>query len=106
MRITLRKGRNRDSQLVELLGRGGVRTVRIGVLRQNTAQFIEGAGALRPLLLLPIRGWSFPGGVGDGADQTVAVVFSLIALRFAQDRIVYLSHKLVEHHARSLFVNS
>src|SRR5712692_1508631 len=68
-------GKSRD-QLVALLGCGGVRAVRVGGVWHHAAQFDDGAGALRSLLLCPVRRWSFPRGMGDGADQTVGDVSS------------------------------
>src|SRR6266849_10399450 len=76
MRITSRWGRNREHQLVALLGCGGVRAVRVGGLRHHAAQFDDGAGALRSLLLRSVRRWSLCGGMGDGADSAVGDVSS------------------------------
>src|SRR6266849_11042903 len=73
MRITSRWGRNREHQLVALLGCGAVR---VGGLRHHAAQFDDGAGALRSLLLRPVRRWSFCGGMGDGADSAIGDVSS------------------------------
>ncbi len=72
MRITLRWGRSRDHQLVALFGCSGVRVVRVGGLRHHAAQYDEGTGTLRFLLLRYVRRRSFCGGLGDGADSPVA----------------------------------
>src|SRR5208282_513837 len=74
MRITLRWGRNRDHQLVALLGCSGVRVVRVGGFRHHAAQFDDGDGEVRPLLLRYVRGRSLCGGMGDGADTAVAAL--------------------------------
>src|SRR5258708_1746121 len=70
MRITLRWEKSRD-QLVALLGCGGVRAGCVGGVWHHAAQFDDGAGALRSLLLRPVRRWSLCGRMGDGADSAV-----------------------------------
>src|ERR1700687_1443748 len=74
MRITLRWGRNRDRQPIALLGLGGVRAAPLGGLRHHAPELDYRASTLRSLLLRPVRRWSFPRGMGDGADQTVGDV--------------------------------
>ena len=71
MRTTLRWGRNRDHQLIALLGRGGIRAVRLGGLRHHAEKFDHGTGEVRSPVLRHVRRWSFPGRMGNGADSTV-----------------------------------
>src|SRR5713101_8620323 len=72
MRITLRWERNRDHQLIALLGCGGIRAVRLGGLRHHAEKFDHGTGEVWTPMLRHVRRWSFPGGMGNGADSTVA----------------------------------
>src|SRR5437899_10892486 len=72
MRITLRWGTNRDHQLIAFLGCGGIRAVRLGGLRHHTEKFDHGTGEVWSPVLRNVRRWSFPRGVGNGADSTVA----------------------------------
>src|SRR6266853_454968 len=72
MRITLRWERNRDHQLIAFLGRSGVRAVRLGGLRHHAEKFDHGTGEVWSPVLRDVRRWSFPSGLGNGADSTVA----------------------------------
>ena len=71
MRITLRWERNRDHQLIALLGRSGVRAVCLGGLRHHPEKFDHRTGEVWPPVLCHVRRRSFPGGMGNGADSTV-----------------------------------
>src|SRR5260370_15118411 len=71
MRITLRWERNRDHQLIAFLGCGGIRAVRLGGLRHHAEKFDHGTGEVWSPVLRDVRRWSFPGGMGNGADSTV-----------------------------------
>jgi|SRR5271157_3584913 len=74
MRITLRWGRNREPQFVAFLGGGGVRPVHFDCVWHHPAQFDQGTGAIRALLLCHVCRGSFRGGMGHGVDSAVGEV--------------------------------
>ncbi len=71
MPITSRWGRNREHQLIAFLGGGGVRVVCVHCFWHHAAEYDDGAGEVRGLLLRVVRRRSVSGGLGDGADPAV-----------------------------------